>query len=301
MYTEDVAVNLILASRHRMVSNAPVSAVPKAPVERKVAVPKITDEMIEEFLSQSVAPATAKLKASIMKKFESVMREQGISKSPFDGKKIIIFMNVLLRESKTFETIIKYANEVILHHSRAGIKTSPADKELIRQATKACERMIGRKLETRAATLSKAQLGLIARVEMSINDPTPTMFLVGVAALLRLSELVELRYEDITFKSVNCCEIMIRKSKTDQGRKGSVVHMGCVSENPSKCREQVCPLHRLKTFVNSPRIGSTKIFGFTYAEAAKKIGKLVELVIDKNQVKCSPHFPTFPLHSSFKC
>jgi hypothetical protein len=74
---------------------------------------------MKEFLSQSVAPATAKLKASIMKKFESVIREQGISKSPFDGKTIIIFINVLLRESKTFETIIKYANEVILHHSRA--------------------------------------------------------------------------------------------------------------------------------------------------------------------------------------
>jgi hypothetical protein len=37
MYTEDLAGNLI---------PAPVSAVPKAPVERKVAIPRITDEMI---------------------------------------------------------------------------------------------------------------------------------------------------------------------------------------------------------------------------------------------------------------
>jgi len=243
--------------------------------------------MIQEFLSQSVAPTTAKLKASILKKFDSVMSEQNTPHGPFTGKKVIIFMNVLLRESKTFETVTKYANEVILHHARKGIKLSVDDKELIRQATKACERIIGRKLESRAATLNKAQLDSISKIQLSENNSTPVMFLLGVAALLRLSELVQLRRDDITFKSEHCCEIFIRKSKTDQGRKGCVVHIGCISESPAECTEQGCPLHRLRTWLEKTsrnRVRSHPIFECTYSEGARKISQLIELVTEKDQV-----------------
>ena len=97
------------------------------------------------------------------------------------------------------------------------------------------------------------------------------LILLGVACLLRVSELVALKFADIKFHKHHA-SITVRRSKTDQGGKGVTLLTGCVSE--PGCKVSHCPFHRLRDFAEG-RNPSALLFSTSKSEAQKAIKDLI--------------------------
>jgi integrase len=247
---------------------------PHTPRERDNNTPRVTDKMIEDLLSKSVAPATARLKATIERKFCSILEHNGLSSGKFTVKKVLVFITTLLKEGKTYDTIVKYTNEILLAQRQKGSVLNLAEHETIKRAKRACERIVGRAKPTRAVTLSMIQLNTLSKLSADHSSGI-VLVLVGVAALLRLKELVSLKRKDVKFLDSSTCEIFVQESKTDQGRRGAKVHFGCVSKGSrTQCKKTFCPFHRLKRFYEETEY-QLSLFNLSYSQAAKTVKKLL--------------------------
>ncbi len=77
---------------------------------------------------------------------------------PLTGEKVVLFISRLTRDKLQYDTVVKYANTVVIEAKLRNRALSVRDQELVRRAKLAAEKILGRQGPRRAVTLSRDEL-----------------------------------------------------------------------------------------------------------------------------------------------
>ncbi|KAF4652011.1 hypothetical protein FOL47_011306, partial [Perkinsus chesapeaki] len=143
----------------------------------------------------------------------------------------------------------------------------------------------------RTVTLSIDRLHTLNNLAPPSGRTTSVLaYLTGVMGLLRLKEVVALRFDDIEFSDTSSSlRIRIRQFKTDQSGSGDSVVVGCVTDLHSSkaCVDPLCVYHRLLQLLWVEKLDQSvgsSLFGLTYSQLSQDIKFLVETAMDNNEV-----------------
>ena len=103
--------------------------------------------------------------------------------------------------------------------------------------------------------------------------------LVAIQGALRISEVVNIGYDDVTFLNNGSMSIRIKCSKTDQAGKG---HSFIVTPNVNV---QLCAVLRMRTYMELIETKNGRLF-----RSATKAGKLGKQPIGVNSMAAIPRF-----------
>ena len=139
-------------------------------------------------------------------------------------------------------------------HTDIGL-VSPVMNSLVKRTMQGIRRTVGTKQRQVAALVKDDLLEMMVHVERqrpmkAARDKA--LLLVGFSGAFRRSELVALRYEDITYFESGV-ELMIRRSKTDQEGAGRTVFI-------PHARGSRCPVKALTNWLSLARIASGPLF-----------------------------------------
>ncbi|KAF4650757.1 hypothetical protein FOL47_000878, partial [Perkinsus chesapeaki] len=171
------------------------------------------------------------------------------------------------------------------------------ENEILRMVRAAVVRVRGKTPTTRACTMTASQLRSISVVTpASGRRRSEVALLVGVAGLLRIREVSELRENDVTFyDGGKAMELRVRWSKTDPGRAGATVTIGCACSPATHRRgfsDVWCPVHRLlgcfDRGTNVAAGGWNRVFAASYEQLSEDIKSLVTLATGLSQ-GCTTH------------
>ncbi|KAF4686464.1 hypothetical protein FOZ63_028009 [Perkinsus olseni] len=243
-----------------------------------------TRREIFEHMVLARAPSTNRKRGYTIRNYEDMCASSGITAFPVSGQSLVTYVVGLTKKALKYETVTDYVGTVKLESRRLSDYTlTQMENERVRLALQAAKRLLGNRSTKRTVTLDIDQVRLLAHlVPESGRSRSTVAYLVGTMGLLRLKEVVSLKFSDITLSAEgDYVAIKIRQSKTDQSGVGHTVYVGCVSyPNHRGCREHACALHRmvqmLSTLKDSQKRGS--LFGATYSQLRKDINHLVTTV-----------------------
>ncbi|KAF4684901.1 hypothetical protein FOZ60_007122 [Perkinsus olseni] len=183
-------------------------------------------------------------------------------------------------------TILQYIR-VLLTLNKMHPRARPftvQEAEILRMVRAATVRVRGKTPVKRACTMTATQLRRISyTVPPSGRRPSTVALLLGVSALLRIREVAELRRDDVKFApNGTSLRIRIKWSKTDPGRAGSLLHVGCACSPATTLRRRSyprCPIHRLKQLLYDADDPAPygPLFKATYDQLCDDIKALVSL------------------------
>ena len=144
--------------------------------------------------------------------------------------------------------------EIHRAHTDVGL-VSPAMDSLVKRTMQGIRRKVGTKQQQVAPLVKDTLLEMMVHVERqrpmkAARDKA--LLLVGFSGAFRRSELVALRYEDMTFFE-NGVELLIRRSKTDQEGAGRTVFV-------PYARGSRCPVKALMNWLSMAGIVNGPLF-----------------------------------------
>ncbi|KAF4651053.1 hypothetical protein FOL47_000683 [Perkinsus chesapeaki] len=213
------------------------------------AAAKLSAEQVENMVANARSQSTLKSHASIKHCYMSIMNSAGRKPYPLSAENLAWFVTALVEGDFTYESVTNYVRTIrLLAREEHGEELDLASQErvrlILRAASKLC-RQAGVPGQKRAMTFSYEDLIEIANLDEPALEAVVCGILLGVGALLRVSELLSLAVEDCRIaRDESSLSLLIRKSKVDQRGAGSWVTVGCCCPNEEIIRA-ICPLHRV--------------------------------------------------------
>jgi site-specific recombinase XerD len=191
---------------------------------------------------------------SITKEFLEYSRNKGLT--PKTDVAVASFMRYTVTDrprklSRT--TVCQNIPSAISDHFRYTEGKRPTDSELIKQLKKSIERTVPKTVRDKLPVTMTMLQDFVASMELtkaSIRDVF--MAILMTFAMLRTSEVVQLRKEDIESDS-DSLTLLIRRSKTDQSGEGAQVVI-------SETRTCICPLKWYRIFCGVRNPHATFLF-----------------------------------------
>ncbi|KAB8054914.1 tyrosine-type recombinase/integrase [Janthinobacterium rivuli] len=132
---------------------------------------------------------------------------------------------------------------------------SPIKDYLVKRTMQGIRRTVGVKQRRVTALVKDDMIAMMIHIDQQMAMRAArdkALILVGFAGAFRRSELVGLRYEDITYHDSGV-ELLLRRSKTDQEGAGRTVFIPCA-------RGSCCPVKVLKNWLVLAGIDSGPLF-----------------------------------------
>lgn len=257
----------------------------RPPARPQRPLPAVNEADIADVMRLARASSTSRQYDSVIHRYEDLLRRVGASPWPASGYTITTYITSLVQSKTVTSSTIKHYVGIITSSNKArGGILSLMDEEHIRLSLRGSQRALGTPDPLRTCTLTPPEIQTLATLTPTSGRMGSTVAcLIGIAGLLRLQELANLRPEDITFHHDHnspYCEIQIRSSKTDIGSRGAQVLVGCASPTSVLCTTTACPLHRLHswTALCHYKDESTPLFNCTYAQLRDDINDLINRV-----------------------
>ncbi|EER16857.1 conserved hypothetical protein [Perkinsus marinus ATCC 50983] len=254
------------------------------PGTRRGSVPLASMTDVAEHMAMARAAATNRKRGYTIRNYEEMCASSGFVAFPVSGESLVAYTVGLTKKALKYETVTDYVGTIKLESRLlSDYELSQMENERVRLALQASKRLLSNRSTKRTVTLDIDQVGLLAHLVPESGRARSTVaYLVGTMGLMRLKEVVSLKFSDITLGADgDYVAIKIRHSKTDQSGDGATVYVGCVSfPHHRRCEEHACALHRLvrmlATLKDSEREG--RLFGATYTQLRKDINSLVTAV-----------------------
>lgn len=145
---------------------------------------------------------------------------------------------------------------IAIHRAHADIDLpSPVMDNLVKRTMQGIRRTVGTKQRRVMALVKDDLLEMMVHIEQQLPLKAArdkALLLIGFAGAFRRSELVALRYEDITHYD-NGLELLLRRSKTDQEGAGRTVFI-------PYARGGRCPVNALKNWLELAGISAGPLF-----------------------------------------
>ncbi len=145
---------------------------------------------------------------------------------------------------------------IAIHRAHADIgMPSPAMDNLVKRTVQGIRRTMGTKQRRVTALVKDDLLEMMVHIEQQLPLKAArdkALLLIGFAGAFRRSELVALRYEDMTHYD-NGLELLLRRSKTDQEAAGRTVFIPYARGNR-------CPVKALKNWIELAGIEAGPLF-----------------------------------------
>ncbi|CAG2214782.1 unnamed protein product [Mytilus edulis] len=169
---------------------------------------------------------------------------------------LALYLASLVQFSATSSPVCDAFYSIKWAHSIIGAD-SPTDSQLVKCVFEGAKRKLGsqiKKKEPITPELLQAMYDKLFCVEKSFSQRTICACILGYAGFMRVSELLNLRYFDINFKSSHI-SIFIEKSKTDIYRDGNWLII-------AKTGTTLCPVRNLELYMQWSGIQSdSNLFG----------------------------------------
>ncbi|KAF4703793.1 hypothetical protein FOZ62_022397 [Perkinsus olseni] len=225
------------------------------------AASNLSESDLVNFGNHARADSTRKKYDNIRSKYFELNKLAGRDPIPFRAETACVFIISLVRGKYAFETIDQYTRvaKQLAREERGEVISSLEDSKvkLFLRAAEKLSVQAGVSEQRRAATLSAEDVRALASVHEPLTRGIVTGIIVGVAALLRVSELLALEIRDIgivrTGKTGARVDIRITHSKTDPLWKGCTIAVGCCCTDrgaDSGETDDVCPFHRIVPWIS---------------------------------------------------
>lgn len=198
--------------------------------------------MAKRITAHARASNTAMAYASDWRDFGNWCKRAGRATLPATPDTLTLYLTDLA-QTKAMATLTRRICAISAEHQAAGLKTPyTAD---VKEFMCGCRRAYGRPQQGKAA-LSVDQLRRICTALVKLRTVNgvrdQAMLVLGFACGMRVSELVGLQIEDVTFQKKGL-RVFIGKSKTDQEKKGREIG---IFEGK---RATTCPVRTLKKWL----------------------------------------------------
>ncbi|KAF4659726.1 hypothetical protein FOL47_007471 [Perkinsus chesapeaki] len=212
--------------------------------------------LAESFAHSGLAQSTNSLYDSTVTFFEDVI---GGNAFPLSVQDLSVFVWALSSCNYAYNTISTYVSALRSRNKSAGFWLTPSEDFQVSHILKAAKKLVGGECVRKMKPITKSELFEVFRNVPPRSDLASEAMLLGIFAMLRADELLNLRWSDLTFSydsdgsPVHLLNVRIRRSKTDQCGVGQLAYVACLSEAASSlgihdlesnaC--ELCPYHLL--------------------------------------------------------
>ncbi len=221
----------------------------------------LRDHKLRELLHQARtiadharSPNTLRTYHSLWRDFEQYGLRYQANVLPAAPALIVSYLTELASESGQKVSTLETRLAAIRHFHLQARFEDPTQDPAVRDVLSGLQRTLGQ------APDRKAPVELVLLKEMLAAQPDDlrgarnrAILLLGFACGLRRSELVALTLDDVQFRHDEML-VTVRRSKTDQTRKGYEIHV------PRQEDKQICPVHALETWLATAGIQSGALF-----------------------------------------
>jgi site-specific recombinase XerD len=187
--------------------------------------PAITDELrsARDYAAAEKADATRTAYRSDLQDFVRFCDVRGLSPAlPASGAVLAAYVAALADAGRKYATIRRRVAAIAYAHRLKGL-TPPDQAEAVKAVLRGIRRSIGTAVNRKAPATAKVVAAMLKKLPDTLTGKRDrALLLIGFAAALRRSELVDLKVNDLEFTAAGVI-IHLRKSKTDQEGKGQFV------------------------------------------------------------------------------
>ena len=172
-----------------------------------------------DYIKQSESYNTKRAYDSDWQSFTEWADSYGLNATPAEPKTVALYITHMANSGYKVSTIQRALVAISKKH-RASDYSSPAKHEYVRTTMKGIRRKLGTAKEGKEPLMTKHIRSWINTLGDNLLDTrNKALILIGFAGAFRRSELVALDVKDVEFRDQGVI-IIIRKSKTDQEKKG---------------------------------------------------------------------------------
>lgn len=207
----------------------------------------------QEYVGRARSPGTLRGYDSAWARFVGWCGVHRRDPLPADPEVVALFLADVARELHP-TTLGRYTSAIKLRHDAAGYPSPTLDVR-VKSVLRGIRRTHGVHPERQAAPLLVGDLISVVETlgtSKLIDVRDKALLLVGFGGAFRRSEIIGLDVRDLAFRSDGLV-VKVRRSKTDQDGKGTVVGIGYGTNG-------TCPLVALRKWVAGARIESGPVF-----------------------------------------
>jgi site-specific recombinase XerD len=194
-------------------------------VGKNEVVPLATTDVLAraaDYAEASAAPATRRAYASDLRDFAAWCAARATCPLPAEPLAVAAYLAALADRGLKASTISRRTAAIGYAHASANL-ANPANTKPVKQVLQGIRRRIGTAVQRKAPVTARTLNLLLRRVPDTLKGRRDrALLLIGFAAALRRSELVDLDVNDLTFDARGL-ELQIRRSKTDQEGFGDAI------------------------------------------------------------------------------
>lgn len=176
--------------------------------------------LAEKLKTQDISENTRKAYQTDFATFADFCLSHGKEFLPADEPTVCAFLASIIQ--KKYSTISRFCVSIKRFHNGSGL-ASPTDSQSVKQVLKGIRRENGISCDAAKPILLDDLIKMVDSCDRNIRGRrNQAVLLLGWSAALRRSEICALNVEDLTF-SPEGLAVKIRRSKTDQEGKGTIV------------------------------------------------------------------------------
>ncbi|KAF4735491.1 hypothetical protein FOZ63_026629, partial [Perkinsus olseni] len=189
--------------------------------------------LADSFASTGLASSTNSLYDSTVVFFEEVI---GGKAFPLRVQDLSLLVWALTSCSYAYNSISTFVSALRSRNKSAGFWLTPGEDFQVGHILKAARKATGGHPVRKMRPITRSELLELFRNAPPRKDVTSRAMLVGIFALLRADELLNLRWGDLSFSqgvgtsSTPLLSIRVRRSKTDQCGAGQLAYIACFAE-----------------------------------------------------------------------
>lgn len=186
--------------------------------------PALTDALTSaaSYAEAEKAAATRRAYRSDWRQFQGWCFGLKINSLPAAPSTVAAYLSHLADNGRSASTIARRLAAISYAHRLKGLD-SPAGSEPVRAVLRGIRRTIGTAVNRKAPATARAIEAMLAEIDDSlIGTRDRAILLIGFAAALRRSELVDLKVNDLEFTAEGLL-VHLRRSKTDQEGQGQSI------------------------------------------------------------------------------
>ena len=199
-------------------------------------------------------------------RFKNWCSSHGLNFLPASVPTVALFLGSIIQQKVSVSVLEAYVYSISWQHSLS-LKSNPCQDNFISLILEGGKRMLSKPINKKEPITTDILLKLVNFYKQNcnlLNLRTCVMCLLGFSGFLRLSELSNIRFSDLTWHD-NYLEIKIHKSKTDIYRRGNSII--------GKTGNELCPLFWFKKYISQAGFNDDpENFLFTAVNFFKSLG-----------------------------
>lgn len=208
---------------------------------------------VEDFAEASRSEGTRRAYRASLKAFATWCNEQGCSSLPAAPEMVARYFTSMAVAGKKLATIHRAKAAIDVAHKLSG-HAPPCRDVRVQAVLSGIARRIGRAPEQKEPLVTEDLRRVLLHVGSGLKGLRDrAILLLGFASAMRRSELVALTVRDVEF-TVEGLLIHVRRSKTDQQGRGTVLGVPCGAS------PETCPVRALQAWLEAAGIEAGPIF-----------------------------------------